>query len=178
MVLTVGPVASLLFFVPLWGPQLALRRIAGNAASETGSFSIADGMILVAMLAVAASLASLLRDGIPRESFLLFVFMAMLLASMLWFKCLKFMSLNGVKGNWQRIAVQIFVYPSSVLSVSYSLILAMLLFSGIADCFDRDVPIAYLCVTFWALILSVGWIYLTRLTYRRILRSEADEDAT
>ena len=53
MVFTAGSMASLLFFVPLWGPQLTLRRIAGNAAIETGSYSIADGMILVAMLAVA-----------------------------------------------------------------------------------------------------------------------------
>ena len=172
-----GLTASLLFFVPLWGPQLTFRRIAGNAPTETGSFSIADGMILVAMLAAAASLASSLRDALPQGLFLFLTSMAMLLAALLWFKCLKFMSLNGVKGNWQRIAMQIFVYPSSVLSVSYSVMLTMMLFSGIADSFNRAVPIAYLCVTLGGLVLSIGWIYLTRVTYRRILQSESNKNA-
>ena len=177
MVFTAGPMASLLFFVPLWGPQLTLRRIAGNAAIETGSYSIADGMILVAMLAVAISLASLIRDEVPAATFLFVLLMAMLLASLLWFKCMKFMSQNGVKGHWQRIVMQIFVYPSSVLSISYAVILSMILFSGFADSFGRDVPIAYLYVISGALVLSIGWLYLTRLTYRKILQSESGKNA-
>lgn len=177
MLLASGPMASLFFFVPLWGPQVTLCRIAGSAATETGSYTLADGMILVAMLAVAMSLASLIRDEVPMSTFLFLVLMAMLLASLLWYKCLKFMAQNGVKGHWQRIAMQIFVYPSSVLSIAYTVILIMLSFSGYAESFQRPVPAAYLFVTLGALLLSFGWIFLTRFTYRKILLSESGADA-
>ena len=168
-----GPMASLLFFVPLWGPQVTLSRIAGNTATEARSYTIADGMILVTMLAIATSLASLMRDELPMASFLFVVLMTTLLALLLWYKCLKFMAQNGVKGNWQRIVMQVFVYPSSVLSIAYAVILAMMFLSGLADSFDKPVPATYLFVLLGALLLSIGWIYLTRLTYRKILLSES-----
>lgn len=177
MVIGHGTMASLLFFVPLWGPLLTLRGIAGNAPIEPGSYSIANGMVLVAMLAVVkSSPASLIRDEVTVAS-ILPVLLFPLLASLLWFKCLKFMSQNGVQGHWQRIVMQIFVYPGSLLSILYVVSLSMTLCPIFADAYGRDVPIAYLCAISGALILSIGWLYLTRLTYRKIIQSESGKNA-
>lgn len=174
MCLTMGPVASLLFFVPLWGPQVTLKGIKGQGSSRPVSYTLADGMILTAMMAIATSLASSIRSEMPEDWFLFFVFIANFLTFLLWFKCQKFMSTNGIWCSRQRALMQLFVYPSSVLAIAYLSISLLMFFSGVIEAIEGYASIIYLIAVSSTIAISVFWIRITRTVYRKIVAGESN----
>jgi len=172
-----GPFASLALFVPLWGPQAVLQGLDTKGRKwRPVSYTIADGMILVAILAIAASLVSNIRQRATEGQFSFILGMANLFGALMWFKCLKFMATHGIAGSWQRTVMQLFVYPSSVLTVGYlgssTLMLSSNLISAANHPSSETSPylLIPMAVTF---AVAIGWICLTRSVYRKILESES-----
>ena len=180
MILSVGPTAAFLFFVPLWGPQLALRGLLPPVSDRApaSSYSLLDLLVLTTLLAIAFSLTRLIQQGTSTNWTLLGA--ASLFTALMWYKCIGFMSVNRITGRLARIITQFAIYPSAILSISYLVISASMLASGIIDALassSRSPPDLYLIVLAGVFLASVAWIYLTRRLYCWISTHNANGDA-
>ena len=164
---------SLFLFMPLWAHLVTLRGLRANQPFKQNNarYTLADGMILVAMMSLATTIGINIPIDRNTENWLLIISVN-LLAILMWYKCIKLMNKNGIVKNGARISMQIFVYPSSIQS------LALLLYCSVAfiaslvsnlnpnytDPFDPHLfPLLLL------LIVSYLWIYLTRMAFQAIL---------
>ena len=181
MIVGSGPTAALLFFVPLWGPQITLWGLLTKRSRhmpEPIRYSISDAMILVAILAIASALSASQGMGHDRSVFLLCA--SNLLAALMWYKCIQFMSNNRISNSLTRVITQVFVYPSAVLSISYFAISAMMLFSGTIDTINskaKSPPDVFLLAVVGMLLGSLCWIWLTRKVYSWIVTSRTQPNA-
>jgi hypothetical protein len=178
MVVSVGPLATLLFFVPLWGPQLALK---GLTAANPGQvlkpidqrFSTLDVLVLMTYFAVAFTLVSINQE--QSKWVALAGGCGTLLAILLWVKCNAFMNSRGVRNRVSRIIVQLVVFPGSVLSVAYLAISSLMLLSGLFDSHlnNKSDYVAMMIVIAAMLACSLLIIWLMRVTFQWIISREA-----
>lgn len=176
MVTTVGPMAALLFFVPLWGPQVALRGLASGlepnkTTKPSSKFGIADVMILMAFIALANVLATTVNSDSTSVSFTFLAISANALAILVWFRCLEFMKARNIEDARKRAIVQIVVFPGAVLSVAYALISTLMLGSTFLNAPQLKNPDSQtaLVVIVCMLGVSIACIFAVRTIYVRFV---------
>ena len=163
-----------MFFVPLWGPQVALRGLAPVAVEKKetnrpAKFGISDVMILMAFIALANALAANIKSD--SVSFNLLFISANALAILVWFRCLRFMKVRNINDPKKRAIMQIFVYPGSVLSVAYVLISTLMLGSFFLNPRNSRGSEAqsYLIVVAIMFFVSLTFVLAIRTIYARFV---------
>ena len=164
---------ALILFMPLWAPLVTLRGIALKVTrpNESTHYNLADGMILIALISIATALAANAPIDRYTQNWILIVSLNLLLVLM-WYKSVTFMQRYGIKDNASRIAIQIFVYPSATFALSLFLICSLVVVLGviaslISDYNEQIERVIY--ANLILLIVSCGWIYLTRKSFLAIL---------
>ena len=114
-------------FMPLWAHLITLRSLQRKVPEQAESprYSLADIMILMALISIGTALGSYAKIDQDAENWILIVSLNLLLILM-WYKCNRLMRINAINENKSRILMQVFTYPSSVLALSF------LLLSGIS----------------------------------------------
>ena len=169
--MTVGPMTSLLFFVPLWGPEVTLKGFLhrrSKGAGEVSQYSIVDFLVLFSMLSIASAFSTAQKSEIA--SSLVLLCGSNLLAALMWYKCIRLMSNNGISHNFYRIITQLIVHPSSILSISYLIISVLMLISAILGTTGGETPPdMFIFAVLGMLLASICWIFLTRRIYSWIV---------
>lgn len=165
---------SLCLFMPLWAYLVTLRSLQRKQADSKGCyrFNLADGMILVAMISLGTAIGSYAKINRDTENWILIVSLDLLLVLM-WCKCNRFMQENAIFDSRSRIIMQLFTFPSSIVSLSFlSLSSIMVVVGSVAsfvpyydDPVIRELPNSAFCM-----IAGCGWVYLTRSSFSWILQ--------
>ncbi|MEL7498312.1 MAG: hypothetical protein AAFN77_11935 [Planctomycetota bacterium] len=168
---------SLLLFMPVWAHLVTFSFLQRKASEqfelplEMPRYNLADFMILTALISIATALGSYIGIDPETENWVLIVSLNLLLILM-WYKCNRFMQKNAIHENKSRIAMQLFVYPSSILALSFFLISSLWVVIGVIgslvpsydDPVIRELPNSLFCMVF-----AAAWIYLTRRSFSSIL---------
>ena len=163
---------ALFLLTPLWAHLVTLRGIASKSPGSPSAsrFNLSDGMILVALLSIATTFGA--RAPINRDSQNWILIGSLnFFVVLMWYKCIRFMATSGITENRSRIAMQLFTYPSAILSMSLFLICSLLVIIGsIASLVPdyNDPVVRELPNNLLFLVASCGWIYLTRASFRAI----------
>ena len=171
---------SFLFFMPLWAHAITLRFLQRKVSvqSKSRQYHLADFMILMGLMSVGTALGTYAKIDRNTENWILMVSLNLLLGLM-WFKCNQLMWKNGISDNWSRIAMQVFTYPSSILSLSFFLFSGLSVLIGTFASFapDYDDPVAReLPNNLFCLVVAGSWIYLTRRSFSLILSRNPEPD--
>lgn len=170
-----GPVAVLVFFVPLWGPQVALLGLTNtrNRVSPTAgaTYTLMDAMVLTAMFAMATSLTTLIRDELDITFFYIALGCTNTLAALMWLKCNKFMTANQITSVWKRVVVQLFVYPSAIIAIGYLAMATLMLLSGLLETAEnRDQRYTiYMSALGIIMAIAIAWISLVRFVFASVI---------
>ena len=175
-----GLYTSLMFFVPLWGPQLVFRKLtpAPPPSAKPGPlrFGIADGLVLTTFLAFVNGFAALLKEDVIPVGTVLFAVCGSLLVTMLWVKCLRFMSTHGIERPKSRLLLQAALYPLSVFVVGDIALAVLMLMSSLAQLAEQSSAamedayvISFAAASATVLSLSIAAIFLLRYLFRRFI---------
>jgi hypothetical protein len=177
---TWGLFGSLFTFAPLWAPQVVFRRLVPNhprpGESAVSRFSVSDGFVLFAFLALSNGLVRLVRNEMTPRSLIGLAVWANLLVVLIWIQCQRFMWTHRILQQRSRMLMQIVLYPLSVVAaaemfVSMLILLSMLevffsgFVSGITRYFQEPVTIACSVV----LGLSILAVRFVRYLFRRFI---------
>ena len=165
---------ALYLFTPLWAHLVTLCRLGPKSASvnKIDRFNMSDGMILVTLIAVATTLATNAPIDRYRQNWLLLGSLN-LFVILNWYKCGVFMRRKGIVENKSRVAMQLFTYPSAVLSPAFVLVCGLWVLVGVILVIGShyEGPVAQnLPYSLIFLAISCLWIYLTRLSFVVILK--------
>ena len=174
-VLYSGPIAALLFFVPIWGPRVAFFGLCAKLPLSNNRlrFTISDMLVLVAYLAIANSLTSIPLPNSTVANHTALAVCSNLLALLVWIKCIRFMQSCGIQNIRSRLLVQLFVYPCSVLSVSYIAISTVTLifwFVGFPTAGSGSTE--HFLIVGSTLIASTAWLFAVRCVFKLLSVSE------
>ena len=140
-------------------------------AEQTNRFSLADFMILMALVSLATALGASAPINRDSQNWVLISCLNLLVISM-WYKCVKLMDSSGIRNNTSRIAMQVFVYPSAILSLSLlitcTLVVGVGAIASLVPNYNNPIE-RNLFWNFVLLIASAGWVHLTRVAFIAIL---------
>ena len=171
MMLFSGIFCTLIFAMPLWASRVTLRGlVAKSRTASSTSFTLADGMILVALISLATTLGANVPIG-KSENWIL-IASANLLAILMWYRCIGFMDQNKIHDNSSRVVMQLLIYPCSIVAPACLFVCG--LYSGVGGTSilhpDDNEPSGNMLpsLVVWFAV-SCGWVYLTRVAFRMIL---------
>lgn len=132
ILLVQGLAGSLVFLVPLWGPQLVLRRERASTcdtltnsspvSARVATIGVADGLVLMSFMACANSVVGYLRDEIPFLAFVIQGICINLLVFLIWYQCQKLMRHYGVLHPRARVLIQVVMYPLTLIAIGQLLV--------------------------------------------------------
>jgi hypothetical protein len=175
-----GLFGSLFTFAPLWAPPVVFRSLLPHqphlGESAVSRFSVSDGFVLFAFLALGNGLVRLVRNDMTQGALIGLAVCTNALVVLVWIQCQRFMWTHRILQQRSRMLMQIVLYPLSVvvaaeMLVSILMLLSMLevfhsgLVSGITRYFQEPVTIA----CFVVLGLSVLAVLLVRYLFRRFI---------
>ena len=168
--------------MPLWAHFVTFRGLCRPTLQHSPKtrFGLLDLMVLFALVAAAATLGTKAPPYQQGPNWILVVSLSVFVALM-WLKCNQFMQKNGIVKSASRVVMQIFVYPSSIYSLSLFLFCSYLVIVGsIASLVPnyRDPVVRELPNHFLFLLASGAWLYLTRRSFSAILRRNPAQTAT
>lgn len=169
-----GVYIALVFFVPLWGPQLVFRKLTPEKTPDTKvRFSLQDGLLLTVALAIVnATLAHLTSNSFGIEenySTMMLAFCVNVLIVLLWLKCLQFLAEHRIT-NWRsRLLMQLVLYPLSTFVIAEILMGMLMLLSGLELVIHNGElqPVRYFThPLFQAAVCVVAFFWLVRYLLR------------
>jgi len=171
--------------MPIWAPSVTLMGLLREPrtfgryrpSKQSNRFNLSDGMILMALISIATSLGTLgSADGFG-ENWILLASLNLLVVA-LWCQCIKFMQTNGISDNTLRIAMQVLIYPSATFSLAFVVCCSILMVVGLTSFFqgDDERTVGQLLTILVLLLLSCGWMYLTRLSFIAVLKRSQTEN--
>lgn len=171
-----GLAGSLVFLVPLWGPQLVLRRKATAAVdahsspltARVATIGVADGLVLMSFMACANAIVGYLRDEIPFAALVLQGICINLLVFLVWYQCQKLMRHYGFLNPRARVMIQVVMYPLCLVASGQVIVAAItLITSAVAqtrvrssgDVFAQTASAACLLVVFTLVLVGLRVVF-------------------
>ena len=180
MLLAMSVSASLCLFMSIWAHLVTFFGLLPTTkkTGESNRFGLADVMILTALISLATTLGASAPINRDSQNWILLSSLN-LLVILMWYRCVKLMDSTGIRNNTSRVAMQLFVYPSAILSLS--LLLTCTLVVGVGSIASlvpnyNDPIERNLLSNFLLLIASAGWVYLTRVAFLAILNRNQGKD--
>ena len=174
MAILMGLAFTLYLFLPVWGHLVTLRGLGCKIPNDDSlkTFSLADGMILIGLISLATSLSTAVPINVYTPNWVLIVSINAF-AVLMWHKCNKLMQRNAIVDVTSKLVMHLFTYPSSILSLGLLFSSGLFTLVGAVAIIvpNYDDPIEQvLPYNFITLLVACGWVYLTRLSFIRILK--------
>lgn len=130
-----GVIYSLMFFVPLWGPQLVFMRLAARHPAQTRTYTTLDALVLTVYLALANALVALTRNEMETSWLVALALSANVFAILIWIKCQR-----SIDKPPSRVLVQAILYPLAVIAVGVLLSAVVVLLSLVEVFGNGSIP--------------------------------------
>ena len=188
-----GLAGSLIFLVPLWGPQLVLRRKSLSKSvtrsspltAKVPTIGVADGLILMSFMACANAIVGFLRDEIPFAALVLQGICINLLVFLVWYQCQKLMRHYEVLNPRSRVIIQLVMYPLSLVAFGQVIVSSLTFVSSIVaytrmnssgEFLEQTVASGALLALFTLLLISLRIVF-TRISVNYDRLTGLDESA-
>ena len=160
---------AILLFMPLWAPRVSFWGLTPQATETNQNrnrFYLSDSLVLVSLISIVTASGANSRVG-GENNWILIVSLNLLVICM-WYRCNQLMDRSKITDNFSRMVMQLFVYPSSVVIVSFISVCTLSLVLSLASNLfpqTRDPTRPNFATLTVLLLVAWGWLYYTRTIY-------------